>query len=189
VTKSKLHRRRAWLLAGAVCLFSLSQLEVAAGSCTPQSCNDGDPCTVDVCFPIVGCVRTPLLGACDDGDPTTCSDTCVLGICLGTPVPAPPAVDDSLRLSRDRGTEATLTWISPPGPYEVYRGSRAAGAPWAYDHACFAEVGQPIATDDQTPPAGTTFYYLVARRFQCRGSSVGMDSEGREIPNDSPCAS
>jgi hypothetical protein len=186
MTTSRSDRGSAWLLVGAACLFSVSGVGVGAGGCTPQSCNDGDPCTIDVCIAILGCVHTPLVGACDDGDPTTCGDTCVLGICRGAPVPEPPAVDDSVRLSKTP-TETTITWSSPPGPYEVYRGARAAGSDWAYSHTCFAEVIQPSATDAQSPPAGSTFYYLVARRYQCRESSLGEDSEGRERPNDSPC--
>lgn len=53
---------------------------------TPKDCNDGNPCTVDVCDPVTGeCVSTiPPGNACDDGDPCTENDVCVNGVCRGT---------------------------------------------------------------------------------------------------------
>ena len=47
------------------------------GKCAagPTTCDDGNPCTVDDCDPLVGCTATPK--ACDDGDPCTI-DSCDL---------------------------------------------------------------------------------------------------------------
>ncbi len=47
-------------------------------------CDDGNPCTEDVCDG--GCVNTPADGlACDDGDPGTENDVCKAGVCVGDP--------------------------------------------------------------------------------------------------------
>ncbi len=49
----------------------------------PLSCDDGNPCTDDVCDPAAGCVHTDNSGPCDDGNPCTASDTCTEGLCVG----------------------------------------------------------------------------------------------------------
>jgi hypothetical protein len=96
---------------GAVCV---------AGACvggTPVSCADTNPCTVDACDQVAGCihvpsdalcqtagpcmagscdavrgcVQTPLTGpACDDGDACTSGDTCHAGTCRGTAIQCRP---------------------------------------------------------------------------------------------------
>ena len=60
----------------------------ALGQCVTlgSPCDDGDPCTADVCDPTEGCVHTPSEGLpCDDGDPCTLSDVCDGGACAGIP--------------------------------------------------------------------------------------------------------
>ena len=50
-------------------------------------CDDGDPCTLDVCDGAQGCTSTPLDGIdCDDQDACTGSDFCDEGVCTGVPV-------------------------------------------------------------------------------------------------------
>jgi hypothetical protein len=59
----------------------------SVGSCSVPppvqcvACDDGDPCTVDLCTP-TGCVHSPL--SCDDGVPCTI-DACVAGACTHVP--------------------------------------------------------------------------------------------------------
>ena len=48
-----------------------------------QDCDDGDPCTDDVCYRIVGCSHVPRAGSCDDGNPCTISDVCGTNGCAG----------------------------------------------------------------------------------------------------------
>jgi hypothetical protein len=49
-------------------------------------CDDGNPCTEDLCDGEEGCVNEPLDGTeCQDGDPCTVADHCVAGECTGTP--------------------------------------------------------------------------------------------------------
>ncbi len=52
----------------------------AGGTCqagTTKVCNDGNPCTADVCVTMIGCEATPVSGpACEDGNLCTQGDTC-----------------------------------------------------------------------------------------------------------------
>jgi len=62
----------------------------AGGSCVglPLDCDDINACTADSCDPMIGCVNEPVDGSCGDGDPCTMDDTCIEGVCTGTPDPA-----------------------------------------------------------------------------------------------------
>ena len=50
-------------------------------------CDDGNPCTDDVCAGALGCDILPNTAACDDGDACTEGDQCTFGVCKGTAVP------------------------------------------------------------------------------------------------------
>jgi hypothetical protein len=51
------------------------------------TCDDGNPCTLDVCNPLgagkTPCLFAPAAVACDDGDPCTYADACQAGQCGG----------------------------------------------------------------------------------------------------------
>jgi hypothetical protein len=51
---------------------------------TPLNCDDGNPCTADVCDPVAGCRHTPVANgtACPDGSLCNGTETCQSGICL-----------------------------------------------------------------------------------------------------------
>jgi hypothetical protein len=52
-------------------------------------CDDGDPCTGEICDPGSGCASEPSSEPCDDGNPCTVGDQCAGGACQpGTPDPA-----------------------------------------------------------------------------------------------------
>ena len=61
------------------------------GACLGNTvlCDDEDPCTADVCSPVLGCrfeaVSDALGVACDDGDVCTTGDVCIDGACAGAP--------------------------------------------------------------------------------------------------------
>ncbi len=60
-------------------------------TCGALDCDDGNPCTQDLCAPVAGCLHVPLTGpACDDGDRCTADDRCVAGLCAGTRVGCTP---------------------------------------------------------------------------------------------------
>ena len=49
----------------------------------PMDCNDGNPCTNELCVPGEGCQFTFNDNPCNDGAPCTWPDACVEGICTG----------------------------------------------------------------------------------------------------------
>jgi len=61
-----------------------------AGQCVgePLVCDDGNPCTDDVCDPALGCKAEPNTLACDDSNPCTGGDFCDQGTCSGIPIEA-----------------------------------------------------------------------------------------------------
>jgi len=54
------------------------------GGGTAVHCDDGNPCTDDVCDAVLGCKSTNNVATCDDGNPCTVSDKCAGGQCKGT---------------------------------------------------------------------------------------------------------
>ena len=61
-------------------------------------CDDGNPCTVEACDPVTGeCVYAQTGGDCDDGNLCTTGDTCMEGLCVGSPV----VCDDSNECTSD----------------------------------------------------------------------------------------
>ena len=104
----------------------------------------------------------------------------------GTPV-LPPEVNGSVSLVGGSGT--TISWSDPPGPYCVYRGTRSGGSLWAYNQTCHdSHIAASSATDSESPPIGTMFFYLVTRVGVCGESIPGQDSGGQPNPNPSPCS-
>jgi len=55
------------------------------GECVglPVVCDDGNPCTDDVCDGLGGCAAQDNAAPCDDGDPCTVKDQCEGGECTG----------------------------------------------------------------------------------------------------------
>jgi cysteine-rich repeat protein len=59
------------------------------GACTNAvnnaACDDGNPCTDDICHPTTGCANTANTLECNDGIECTTGDVCVNKVCTGTP--------------------------------------------------------------------------------------------------------
>jgi RHS repeat-associated protein len=57
----------------------------AGPTCTPASCDDGNPCTVDSCGTNGVCTHMPAMNGttCNDGNACTQNDTCQGGVCTG----------------------------------------------------------------------------------------------------------
>ncbi len=56
----------------------------------PMDCDDRNPCTIDSCDSLTGCVHVPAPpGPCDDGSVCTTGDACVAGECVGAPFSCP----------------------------------------------------------------------------------------------------
>ena len=78
----------------------VDDVQVFDASCKSSSvCNDGNPCTADVCDVASGiCKADGQSGAvCDDSNPCSINDVCVVGQCLGNPKPC----DDGKACSND----------------------------------------------------------------------------------------
>lgn len=92
--------------------FSAARGELCSdGGCAPE-CNDGNPCTDDVC---VGgsCTFTPTPGPCDDGNPCTIGDSCSGSVCM----PGSPLVcDDGSICTDDICVDGSCTFTPTPGP-------------------------------------------------------------------------
>ncbi|MFH1532223.1 MAG: hypothetical protein ABIK09_15970 [Pseudomonadota bacterium] len=77
---------------GDSCTMAESCLDGQCAGGGAVNCNDGDPCTDDVCLPLQGCAHTDNDAPCFDGDVCTTSDTCSAGACQ----PGPPmSCDDN----------------------------------------------------------------------------------------------
>jgi len=70
----------------------------AAACGTNDDCADANPCTDDVCDPVLGCLHPNNTAPCDDGNPCTTADTCRDGACVAGPPldcdDANPCTDD-----------------------------------------------------------------------------------------------
>ena len=97
--------------------------------CDASACDDGDPCTLDLCDRIcvdARCTRFeeicladhPVVDdgtTCDDGDSNTVDDVCTAGVCEGR-LASCPCWDGDLRVPDDLGVLRGLSLISDPEP-------------------------------------------------------------------------
>ena len=67
---------------GDVCTVNDSCI---TGFCSgqPLDCDDNNPCTLQYCQPLSGCVTETIQGACDDDDECTEDTLCIAGYCAG----------------------------------------------------------------------------------------------------------
>ena len=71
-------RFRDMIFSGLVLgMLGSTNVSGAVAQCTPGSCDDNDPCTVDTCDPVQGCIYTP--NNCDDGNVCTV-DSCTQAV-------------------------------------------------------------------------------------------------------------
>lgn len=77
---------------GLVLLMSTLALGIAtwpshAIACTSVAdCDDGNPCTDELCDDTLGCVYANVNRACDDGNACSSGDACNAGTCVGGPI-------------------------------------------------------------------------------------------------------
>jgi len=88
--------------------------------CDCGTCDDGNPCTEDLCDSEGGCVAEPDDSlACDDEDPCTSDDRCEDGACVGEPEPCNCVTDaDCLDLEDGNPCTGTLFCDTAAMPYE-----------------------------------------------------------------------
>lgn len=117
-----------------------------------DACEDGNPCTTDVCDPAEGCKYTNNILPCDDGEPCSHDDTCSGGTCSGTPITCD---DDPTFCGADRSCNGTssCTVTYPP-----------AGTSSGLCAECDGSGGERVADDDSACGTidcdGLNYYYL-----------------------------
>ena len=136
------------------------------GEIDETSCDDGNPCTEDLCAGEAGCQYEDLDGvACEDEDACTETDTCAQGVCLGTTV----TCDDENPCTLDGCLpESGCTFEAATLPCDD--GDPCTLSDLCEDGAC--TPGTTIDCDDQNP----------CTEDACNGVS-GCD----HIPNELPC--
>ena len=121
-------------------------------------CDDGDPCTTDVCT-AAGCIATPVSGGgCDDGNACTTADTCAAGTCQGSVVTcddADPCTADSCLpavgcVAVETNLCACTTDADCPAPKDLCAGKRACVAT-PYPH-CELVEGTAVVCPSPTGP-------------------------------------
>jgi len=135
--------------------------------CAPgkeMDCDDGNPCTDDLCLPASGCVHSANNAACTDGDPCTVTDKCFQGSCVG-----------SGPLNCDDANPCTTDVCVPKAGCDSSPNSYACddGNPCTLSDKCIAGAcvpGAPLKCDDKNicsddscdPASGCTFTPNVA---------------------------
>ncbi len=162
-----------------------------AGACVAAAglCDDGNPCTTDVCDPIKGCGHLPAEGACDDGNACTEGDVCVEGACVGEPVCACESDDDCAGEGFDLclGTwscQAAVCVVvgAPVDCSKLGDGVCAVGACDATTGACVvAAVADGTACDDADPCTEGT----VCAAGECGGGDTKVCNDGNPCTDDS----
>ncbi|NUN13390.1 MAG: hypothetical protein HUU55_07100, partial [Myxococcales bacterium] len=132
------------------------------GQCVAKDvayCDDGNPCTADLCVAGTGCVHVGLPGACSDGNACTANDFCVLGICLsGTP----QGCNDGNVCTADVCNAATgCTHVASTGGCDD--GNACTVGDFCLDKMCWKGAavvcndGNPCTNDGCSTAAGCTF--------------------------------
>lgn len=71
---------------GSACTSASYCLDAVCTGTQFVDCDDGNPCTIDTCDPVVGCKHDIISTgqSCDDGDPCTIGETCQFGACVSS---------------------------------------------------------------------------------------------------------
>jgi len=108
-------------------------LSCTAGCVANSQCDDGNPCTSDVCDATSRCVHQNVSGPCSDGNACTTNDTCSGGVCAG-----------GAALDCNDGTACTVDSCSP-----------ASGCVHTANNT-LCDDGQSCTTDTCDPVSGCT---------------------------------
>ncbi len=137
--------------AAGVVVHPIPGIGIPLAKCVghPTACDDGNPCTVDVCRPLLGCVHKNkgVGAACDDGNPCTTGDACTAGgTCAGSSISCddgnPCTVDQC-----DPGTGTCQSTVAVSAPCDD--GNRCTT-----NDSCTADgscSGSAVSCDDGNP--------------------------------------
>lgn len=151
--------------------------------CAPADCDDADPCTVDSCDPVDGCVHTVDVGApCDDLDKCTAADACDLaGVCVGSAVSCPDSDNPCALATCDPATGAC--GVSAPDGTACEDDDACNGAEICLSGVCNAGVavtvddGDPCTLDTCDTALGPV-HTPVAEGDPCLDGSIGWCVQG-----------
>ena len=155
----------------------------------PRPCDDGDPCTRDICNQDHGgyCLFAPDPNLDPDGDGVCASLDCMPE---DSEAWAPPAEASSLAIESDAQTLSWETLAAQAGPgtvYDLMRGSwPASPAASSPGELCVAGLGAAVTQDATLPDPGETFWYVVRGRNACGTGTFGSSTSGVERPV-APC--
>lgn len=124
----------------------------------PVSCeDDNDPCTAELCDPVVGCDSIPIPGctgcmgdpsSCDDGNPCTINGCSANGDCVGIPVECDdgdPCTDDSCQ----QNIGCVFTESADPGCFPSPEPWPTPSWPQGDDDDDDDDGGKPCSTDQE----------------------------------------
>ena len=113
------------------------------GICVGQAlnCDDENPCTVDSCDGVGGCVHEPASQLCDDEDPCTLGDVCQEGACVGSAI---LTCDDKNPCTADSCSDSGCVYEPIEAPCDDANACTTEDACSA--GAC---MGVPVACDDE----------------------------------------
>ena len=141
-----------------------------AGACVaePVSCEDGNPCTLEFCFPTAGCVYFDNPGPCDDGNPCTVGDICIGDSCASGET---QICDDF--------NECTVDSCAPTGGCDftpVPDGSMCDdGCKCTMDEACVAGACEKGSVIDCTDGDPCTMDYCEEETGECEHAPLGPE--------------
>ena len=152
-----------------------------AGQCTGTavSCNDGNPCTDDICDPLDGCQYPEADGTpCNDGNACTDQDQCVAGICMGQA----SKCDDGNPCTLDScNAQGGCIHTEPPGlPCDDANACTVADK--CYQGACVpgfgadCDDGNECTVDSCLPETGCAYENLIATECD-DGSACTFDDQ------------
>jgi hypothetical protein len=158
-------------------------------SSDPPYCGFFNPCLIQWCDPIIGCMyeQRPVGAPCPDNDACNGDESCdEWGQCApGTPMPAPPEVT-GLTAASDK---ITYSWSAAPTAvsYNVVRGTTAnlPVGPGAGEEACLNTLTGASMTDSSVPAPGAAYWYLSRGVNECAAGTWGNRSDGVPRPTTS----
>ncbi len=152
-----------------------------AGKCSGTSvvCDDKNPCTLDSCGAIDGCLYTVTTGECSDGLKCTTGDICAAaGVCLG----AKKSCDDGIPCTYDSCDEASGTCTHQVGD---------AGCddknPCTKD-TCDASKGCTTSPDDSAKcDDGNSCTSDICQNGVCKSANQCQCTTNAECDDKNPC--
>jgi MYXO-CTERM domain-containing protein len=134
----------------------------AAGACQggmALDCDDANTCTADGCEPAMGCTHAPVDETCNDGNPCTLDDACSNGECAGLDVECAPLDSCHQAGSCDASTGTCSDPRKPDGAACGNSGRCQTGSciNSVAEGGAGGEPGGPIGSGgDDSPGAGTS---------------------------------